>query len=137
METGEIQLTTGDEFAVVDVTGQVQRWLADRVDGGDGLCTVVAPHATAGLALMETGSGSEADLQQLHERLLPRDGNYRHQHGSRGHGGDHVLPALVAPTVTLPVVNGSLDLGTWQSLVLVDPNTDNRERRLRLAFLPG
>jgi secondary thiamine-phosphate synthase enzyme len=98
---------------------------------------VFVPHATAGLALMETGSGSEEDLEDALERLLPRDNRYRHAHGSRGHGADHLLPAFLAPSLSVPVVGGRLMLGTWQSVVLVDPNRDNRERRVILSFLEG
>jgi secondary thiamine-phosphate synthase enzyme len=98
---------------------------------------VFAPHATAGLALLELGAGSEADLADLVERLLPRDDRYRHRHGSPGHGGDHLLPTLISPSLTLPVVASRLQLGTWQSLVLVDPNRDNPSRRVRLSFISG
>lgn len=116
--------------------------LTDRVRGfadgqGDGIVQVFVPHATAGLALMETGSGSEDDLEDVLERLLPRDDRYRHSHGSRGHGGDHLLPAFLSPSLTLPVVDGELALGTWQSVVLVDPNRDNPRRKVRLSFLPA
>lgn len=104
---------------------------------GDGLLSVFVPHATAGVALMETGSGSEADLDELLGRLLPRDGRYRHRHGAAGHGADHLLPVLVSPSIVVPVEGGRLQLGTWQSLVLVDYNADNPERRVRLSFLAG
>ena len=103
--------------------------------GGDGLLHVFLPHATAGLALMETGSGSEEDLDAALERLLPRDDRYAHRHGSIGHGGDHLLPVFVAPSLTIPVEAGRLLLGTWQSIVLIDPNRENDERRVRLTFL--
>jgi secondary thiamine-phosphate synthase enzyme len=98
---------------------------------------VFAPHATAGIALMETGSGSEADLDELLDRLLPRDDRYRHHHGSRGHGADHLLPVLISPSLVLPVVGGRLALGTWQRVVLVDLNADNPRRTLRLSFSAG
>jgi secondary thiamine-phosphate synthase enzyme len=98
---------------------------------------VLAPHATAGLALMETGSASADDLATLLERLLPRDDRYRHRHGSPGHGADHLLPVLVSPTLVLAVVAGRLRLGTWQSVVLVDTNVDNPNRTIQLSFLPG
>lgn len=104
---------------------------------GDGLLSVFVPHATAGLALMETGSGSEADLEELLGRLLPRDDRYRHRHGAKGHGADHVLPVLVSPSVVIPVQSGRMQLGTWQSLVLVDFNADNPRRTVRLSFLAG
>ena len=104
---------------------------------GDGLLSVFVPHATAGVALMETGSGSEADLDELLDRLLPRDDRYRHRHGAKGHGADHLLPVLVSPSVVIPVEGGRLQLGTWQSLVLVDLNADNPDRRVRLSFLSG
>ena len=104
---------------------------------GDGLLSIFVPHATAGVALMETGSGSEADLEELLGRLLPRDDRYRHRHGAKGHGADHLLPALVSPSVVIPVEGGRMQLGTWQSVVLVDFNADNPRRTVRLTFLPG
>ena len=95
------------------------------------------PHATAGVALIETGSGTESDLLDALDRLLPRDQRWRHRHGTEGHGADHVLPAFIGPSITIPVISGRLALGTWQSVVLVDLNRDNPERSLRLSFLPG
>jgi secondary thiamine-phosphate synthase enzyme len=134
MESTTISIHTGRQPAVVDITNKV----ADFVDGkGDGLLSVFALHATAGLALMETGSRSEDDLLDLLEVLLPPDDRYRHSHGSRGHGADHLLPVLIAPSLTVPVEDGHLVLGTWQSLVVVDPNRDNSDRRIRLTFLAG
>lgn len=133
LQTTVIDLdTTGSR--VIDLTGRVAEFCRDR---GDGLVHVFAPHATAGLALMETGSGSEADLWSALEDLLPRDDRYRHRHGSRGHGADHLLPVLVSPSLVLPVAAGRLLLGTWQSVVLVDPNEDNPRRQVRLSFLSG
>lgn len=105
------------------------------VGADDGLLSVFAPHATCGLALLELGSGSDDDLEELLERLLPRDDRYRHAHGSPGHGADHLLPVLVSPSLVLPVVGGRVALGTWQSVVLVDWNDDNPEREVRLSFL--
>jgi secondary thiamine-phosphate synthase enzyme len=105
---------------VVDLTDRVRAFAADA--GGDGLVNVFLPHATAGLALMETGSGSERDLEEVLERLLPREDRYAHRHGSRGHGGDHLLPVFVTPTLVLPVEDGRVSLGTWQSVVMIDPN---------------
>ena len=119
----------------VDVTSRVRGFAAEV--GRSGLLNVFLPHATAGLALMETGSGSESDLDELLGRLLPRDDRYAHRHGAEGHGGDHLLPALVSPSLTLPVEDGRVELGTWQSIVLVDPNRDNHVRRVRLSFLVG
>lgn len=130
----EAEVDTADR-RVVDVTDRVEAFAAEV--GGDGLLHVFLPHATAGLALLETGSGSEGDLEELLDRLLPRDDRYAHRHGSIGHGGDHLLPALVSPSLTLPVQGGRLQLGTWQSIVLVDPNRENDLRRIRLSFLPG
>jgi secondary thiamine-phosphate synthase enzyme len=129
----EITVRT-DSRLVTDITEPAASFVQNR---GDGLLHVFAPHATAGLALMELGSGSEPDLAELLGRLLPRDDRYRHRHGSTGHGGDHVLPVLVTPSLSLPVLGGRLALGTWQSLVLVDPNGDNPSRRVRLSFLAG
>jgi secondary thiamine-phosphate synthase enzyme len=118
----------------VDLTDAVLAFCADR---GDGLCNVFVPHATAGVAILETGAGSDHDLVDALERLLPRDDRYRHAHGSPGHGADHVLPAIVAPSVTVPVQGGAPLLGTWQSVVLVDLNGDNPRRSVRLSFLGG
>lgn len=117
---------------VVDLTDEAARFCRSH---GDGLLHVFAPHATAGLALMETGSGSEADLVDALDRLLPRDDRYRHRHGSKGHGADHLLPAIVGPSLTVPVQAGTLLLGTWQRIVFVDLNADNRRRQVRLSFV--
>ncbi|AKS34562.1 secondary thiamine-phosphate synthase enzyme YjbQ [Mycolicibacterium goodii] len=117
---------------LVDLTDEVREFCRSRCDG---LCNVFVPHATAGLALIETGAGSDHDLVDALERLLPRDDRYRHAHGSFGHGADHVLPALVSPSVTVPVQQGRPLLGTWQSIVLVDLNRDNPQRSVRLSFL--
>ena len=133
METETLEIRTGSTL-VTDLTGRVERFCRDK---GDGLLTVFVPHATAGVAVMETGSGSESDLADALERLLPTADIYRHRHGSRGHGRYHVLPAFVAPSMTVPVVDGAPTLGTWQSVVLVDSNGDNPVRRVVLAFLPG
>jgi secondary thiamine-phosphate synthase enzyme len=116
------------------VTGEVAAFCRGE---GDGLVHVFAPHATAGLALMELGAGSEPDVEEMLERLLPRDDRYTHRHGSPGHGADHVLPVLVSPSLVLPVIDGRLALGTWQSVVLVDPNDDNPHRTVRLSFISG
>jgi secondary thiamine-phosphate synthase enzyme len=117
----------------LDITRDVESVVGE----GSGLVNVFAPHATAGIAIIETGSGSEGDLGDAIERLLPRDDRYRHSHGSKGHGADHVLPAFIAPSVTLPVIDGRLSLGTWQSVVLVDTNRDNTRRKVRVSFLAG
>lgn len=119
---------------VVDITDGVAAFVRG---GADGLLSVFALHATAGLALIETGSGTEEDLVATLNRLLPRDDRYVHEHGSTGHGADHVLPALVSPSVVIPVKGGSLTLGTWQRIVLVDLNADNPQRRVRLDLLTG
>ena len=133
MDTVELRLETGDQL-VTDVTAEVARFCRGR---GDGLLNVFVPHATAGLALMETGSGSESDLAGLVDRVLPAEDLYRHRHGSRGHGRDHVLPAVVSPSLVVPVIGGEPQLGTWQSVVVVDSNGDNPTRTLRLSFLTG
>jgi secondary thiamine-phosphate synthase enzyme len=133
MDTTELRLDTSGS-QVTDVTHRVAEFCRSR---GDGLVNVFAPHATAGVALMETGSGSEADLARLLADLLPRDDRWRHRHGSPGHGADHLLPVLVSPSLTIPVEGGEPLLGTWQSVVLVDLNDDNPSRRVRLSFLPA
>ena len=131
MQSAEIHLHTGRRL-VTDVTEEVAGFCAGK---GDGLCHVFVPHATAGVALMETGSGSESDLQHAVEVLLPRDDRYQHEHGSWGHGADHVLPAFVSPSLVLAVRDGRPVLGTWQSVVFVDPNVDNPDRTLLVHFL--
>jgi secondary thiamine-phosphate synthase enzyme len=131
MNTEVVQLRTGARLAT-DITPMINQFCRDR---GDGLCHVFVPHATAGVAVIETGSGSEPDLEDAIDRLLPREDIYQHRHGSRGHGRDHVLPAFISPSLTLPVVGGRPALGTWQSVVLVDTNTDNPDRQVRLSFL--
>jgi secondary thiamine-phosphate synthase enzyme len=134
VRTEEITVDTRGR-RVVDVTDLVERFASES--STDGLIHVFLAHATAGVALMETGSGSEEDLVEVLDRLLPRDDRYRHRHGSTGHGGDHLLPVFVSPSLALPVLDGRLALGTWQRVVVVDPNRENNERRLRLSFLPG
>lgn len=134
MQTTILNLDTGSEPAAVDITDQVVAFTAGK---GDGLVQVFCPHATAGIAIMETGAGSDADLIELLDHLLPPDFRYRHQHGSAGHGADHVLPAIIAPSTTIPVLDGELQLGTWQSVVFVDPNGDNPRRQVRLSFVAG
>jgi secondary thiamine-phosphate synthase enzyme len=119
---------------IVDLTDDVRSFCANH---GDGLCNVFVPHATAGVAVIETGAGSDDDLVDTLDRLLPRDDRYRHAHGSPGHGADHVLPALITPSVTVPVEAGEPLLGTWQSIVLVDLNRDNPQRSVRLSFVDG
>ena len=134
MQVRELEIDTSGR-RVVDLTEQVRTFVADV--GGSGLLNVFAPHATAGLAVMETGSGSEGDLDEVIERLLPRDDRYAHRHGATGHGGDHLLPVFVSPSLTIPVEDGRVVLGTWQSVVLVDPNRDNDVRRVRLTLVTG
>ena len=125
---------TGGAPAVVDLTNKC----ADFVHGeGDGLLHVFVPHATAGVAIIETGAGSDDDLLAQLEELLPRDDRWRHEHGSPGHGRDHVIPAFLPPHATIPVLEGLMQLGTWQRICLVDTNIDNHTRQIRLSFLPG
>ena len=120
---------------MVDITAEVAGFAQGR---GDGLLSVFVPHATAGVAIIETGAGSDNDLLAAIAALLPAtDGRWRHNHGSAGHGRDHVLPAFISPSITIPVVDGVLALGTWQSVVLVDTNIDNPTRRVRLSFIAG
>ena len=134
MRRRELSITTGTS-RFVDLTSQVQAFV--REVPTDGLVHVFVPHATAGVALFELGAGTENDLAETLDRLLPRDDRWTHRHGSPGHGADHVLPAFVAPSVTIPVADGRMVLGTWQSIVLVDPNVDNPERRVVLTLMPG
>ena len=134
MRSELITITTGSRAQVRDLTAQCAAFVHTEQDG---LLSVFVPHATAGIAIMETGAGSDDDLLTTLDDLLPRDSRWQHRHGSAGHGRDHVLPAFVAPSITVPVLSGRLQLGTWQSICLVDTNTDNPERELRLSFLPG
>lgn len=133
MHTDVLDVDTSSR-RLVDLTAAVRAFCAGH---GDGLCSVFVPHATAGVAIIETGAGSDDDLLDTLERLLPRDDRYRHAHGSYGHGADHVLPAIVSPSVTVPVQGGRPLLGTWQSVVLVDLNADNPRRSVRLSFVHG
>lgn len=136
MRSIELRLRTGTG-RIHDVTGRVSAALRELEVDGDGLAHVFLPHATAGLALLETGAGSDADLADHLDEVLPRDDRWRHRHGAPGHGADHVLPAFVSPSLTVPVLGGRLALGTWQSVVVVDPNVDNPDRRLRVSFVSG
>jgi secondary thiamine-phosphate synthase enzyme len=131
VETTVLEVDTSRR-QVVDITGALVDFCAGR---GDGLCSVFVPHATAGVAVVEVGSGSEADLSAALARLLPRDDRYGHRHGAPGHGADHLLPALVSPSLIVPVLSGRPALGTWQSVVLVDTNVDNVHRTVRLSFV--
>ncbi|HLZ70633.1 MAG TPA: YjbQ family protein [Dehalococcoidia bacterium] len=133
MDSASFEVRTGDQPVVVDITGRVEQALAGR---GDGLAHIFVPHATAGLALIETGSGSERDLLDRLDALLPRDARYQHAHGAAGHGRDHLLPAFLPPAITLVVRGGRLQLGRWQSLVLVDTNIDNPVRTVQVTLLP-
>lgn len=134
MKTTEVSIRTGSEPSLTDLTPACTRF----VDGeGDGLLSVFVPHATAGLVIVELGAGSDDDLLGALDDLLPRDGRWRHRHGSPGHGADHVLPLLASPSLTVPVIAGRLVLGTWQSIALLDPNRDNPTRTVRLSFLPA
>ncbi|MFF0064723.1 secondary thiamine-phosphate synthase enzyme YjbQ [Streptomyces sp. NPDC005279] len=133
--TRTIDVTTGSSETVHDLTDACMSFLREVALARDGLLNVFTPHATAGLALIETGAGSDADLLAALHQLLPADNRWQHRHGSPGHGRDHVLPAIVPPHATLPVIGGALQLGTWQSVVLVDTNKDNPDRQVRLSFL--
>ena len=135
MERLEITLTTGSEPTVVDLTSHTERFCSGK---GDGLLSIFVPHATAGLAIVETGAGSDHDMMTVIDELLPpTPSRWNHDHGSPGHGRDHVLPAFLSPSITVPVADGALLLGTWQSIVLIDTNRDNPKRRILLSFLPG
>jgi secondary thiamine-phosphate synthase enzyme len=134
MRSETVTVDTGSREAVVDLTGACADFVAAE---GDGLLHVFVEHATAGVALIETGAGSDDDLLAALDTLLPADDRWRHQHGSPGHGRTHVMPALVPPYASIPVLGGRMALGTWQSVCLVDLNVDNRRRIVRLSFLPG
>jgi secondary thiamine-phosphate synthase enzyme len=136
MHSREIVVETATDRMPFDVTPECTRFLSE-IGATDGLLAVFVPHATAGLVVVELGAGSDADLVDALDRLLPRDDRWSHQHGSPGHGADHVLPLLVSPSLTIPVVDGRMTLGTWQSIALLDPNRDNPRRTVRLAFLGG
>jgi secondary thiamine-phosphate synthase enzyme len=136
METRELTIETGSRPALVDLTSACATFLGD-VGGGDGLLIVFVPHATAGIVVVELGAGSEEDLLAALDRLLPRDDRWHHRHGSPGHGADHLVPLLVSPSLTVPVVDGRMTLGTWQSIALLDPNADNTRRTVRLTFASG
>ena len=131
------EVRTGSAETVTDLTTRCERFVTEAAGGGDGLLHVWVPHATAGVAVLETGAGSDDDLLTALRHLLPADERWRHRLGSPGHGRDHVLPALVPPYATVPVLGGRMALGTWQSVVLVDTNRDNPVREVRLSFLAG
>ena len=135
MQTTTFEVETGDREAIADITQRCDAFVHEC--GGDGLLHVFVPHATAGIAILETGSGSDDDLLAALRDLLPGDDRWRHAHGSRGHGRSHVLPAFVPPYATVPVLDGRLRLGTWQSICVVDVNVDNEVRTVRLSLLRG
>ena len=132
MKRATLEVRTGSRRGLFDLTTSCEAFVAGA---GDGLLNVFVPHATAGLVVIELGSGTDADLMAALDRLLPRGDRYVHRHGSPGHGADHVLPLLAPPSLVVPVDDGRLVLGTWQSIVLLDPNEDNTSRRVRLTFL--
>jgi secondary thiamine-phosphate synthase enzyme len=134
MKTATIRIHTGTRRGFTDLTAEAAAFVRD---GGDGLLNVFVPHATAGVAIIETGAGSDHDLMGIIDEMLPRDDRYRHRHGSPGHGADHVLPGIVPPSTNIPVIDGRLALGTWQSILLVDTNRDNPDRTVRFSLLPG
>jgi secondary thiamine-phosphate synthase enzyme len=133
VQTTELSIeTAGTEL--VNLTDEIEKFCSRL---GDGLCNVFVPHATAGLTIIETHSGSEEDLAELLDRLLPKNKPYHHHHGTPGHGADHLTPTIVSPSLVVPVIGGRPQLGTWQSIVLVDRNPDNRHRKVRLSFVPA
>jgi secondary thiamine-phosphate synthase enzyme len=134
MKTTELTVQTGRRRGLFDLTAACEQFVAGE---GDGLLSIFVPHATAGLVVIELGAGSDTDLMAALDRLLPRDGRWVHRHGSEGHGADHLVSIVASPSLTVPVVDGRLTLGTWQSIALLDPNTDNSTRAVRLAFLAG
>jgi secondary thiamine-phosphate synthase enzyme len=134
MKHEAITVQTGQRRGLFDITSECAAFVAGE---GDGLLNVFVPHATASVVVIEMGAGSDTDAMAALDGLLPRDARWRHQHGSAGHGADHVLPLLVSPSLTVPVINGELQLGTWQSIAVLDPNQDNSTRRVSLSFLTG
>jgi len=139
MRSELIDVATGGTEVVFDLTSKCEQFVANEAHQaqGDGLLHLFVPHATAGIAILETGAGSDTDLLAVLEQLLPRDFGWRHRHGTPGHGRDHVLPALIPPYASVPVLDGRLMLGTWQSICLVDTNVDNPRRQVRFSWLPG
>ncbi|MFI6831329.1 secondary thiamine-phosphate synthase enzyme YjbQ [Kribbella sp. NPDC050241] len=139
MRSELIDVTTGGAEVVFDLTSRCEQYVSSEAHQaqGDGLLHIFVPHATAGIAILETGAGSDTDLLAVLEQLLPRDLEWRHRHGTPGHGRDHVVPALMPPYATIPVLDGRMMLGTWQSICLVDTNVDNPRRQVRLSWLPG
>jgi secondary thiamine-phosphate synthase enzyme len=133
----ELSVRTGRGRGLVDLTPACAAFASEAAAPGDGLLSIFVPHATAGLVIVEIGAGSDADLMDALDRLLPRDDRWRHRHGSPGHGADHVLPLLAPPSMTVPVLGGKLALGTWQSICLLDPIADNAVRTVRLGFIAG
>ncbi len=134
MKTETINVRTGSTRGTFDITAEAAAFVRGE---GDGILSVFVPHATAGIAIIETGAGSDDDFMDTVDELLPRVDRYRHRHGSPGHGADHVLPGFVSPSTVVPVISGGLALGTWQSIVLVDPNADNQNRTVRFSFMSG
>jgi secondary thiamine-phosphate synthase enzyme len=132
-----LEVRTGGRETITDLTEECRRFIDGVAAGGDGLLHVFVPHATAGVALIELGSGSDDDLLAALDALLPADDRWRHAHGSRGHGRSHVMPAFVPPYASIPVIAGGMAVGTWQSVALVDLNVDNARRTVRLSFLAG
>ncbi len=137
MKTMVVEVRTGAQRGLFDLTPECEQFLVGASAGGDGLLSVFVPHATAGVVVVELGAGSDDDLMAALDRLLPRDDRWRHRHGSAGHGADHVVPLFASPSLTVPVVGGRLQIGTWQSIALLDPNADNGTREVRLSFVPA
>ncbi len=134
MKTAELSIQTGRRRGLYDLTAACEEFVAGE---GDGLLVVFVPHATAGIVVVELGAGSDADLMTVLDRLLPRDERWVHRHGAPGHGADHLVPMVASPSLTVPVLSGRLTLGTWQSIALLDPNSDNASRAVRLTFVAG
>jgi len=137
MQSREVTVRTGGERGAYDVTEACAAFLDEVASEQDGLLHIFVPHATAGVVVMELGSGSETDLTEALDRLLPRDDRWVHRHGPRGHGADHLVPLLASPSVSIPVLRGRMALGTWQSVALVDPNAEKISRQVRLSFVPA
>jgi secondary thiamine-phosphate synthase enzyme len=124
----ELQLSTRGDADVIDITGDVQRFVADGPIG-DGLLTAFVRGSTAAITTMEFEPGGVADLRALLDRLVPVTGDYEHNrlnNDTNSHA--HQRASLIGPSEQVPVTGGRLALGTWQQLVLIDFDDRPRDR---------